>query len=381
MEPEGLDAADTAVVIPPSPRNLALYIIATTALLYVLDWAEALIISLLLGILLAYTLDPLVAWLGKIRVPRALGATAVMILVVWGILFGAYSLSGQIQSIISQMPEAASKLSAGLLRMHKDTLGNIEKMQKAATTVEKATNKVTGAPAKRTTHVVIDPAPFQLSTFLWSGSRGALAFLGQAMMVIFLAYFLLLSGDTFKRKMVRLAGPSLSSKKVTVNILDDINHSIQMYMFMLLVTNALVGLLTWGALSWFGVENAGAWAVAAALLHLIPYFGPMVTAIVTGMAAFLQFDSLIVAGAVGGVSLGIATFIGIFVTTWLTGRIARMNAPAVFVSLLFWTWLWGIWGMLLSIPIIVIIKVISERVEELHPIAELLGNLQSPASK
>jgi predicted PurR-regulated permease PerM len=305
----------------------------------------------------------------------------VMVLVVWGILFGAYSLSGQIQSIISQMPEAASKLSTGLLRMHKDTLGNFQKMQKAATTVEKATSKVTGAPSKRTTHVVIDQAPFQLSTLLWSGSRGVLVFLGQAMMVIFLAYFLLLSGDTFKRKMVRLAGPSLSSRKVTVNILDDINHSIQMYMFMLLVTNALVGLLTWGALSWFGVENAGAWAVAAALLHLIPYFGPLVTAIVTGMAAFLQFDSLIMAGMIGGISLVIATFVGIFVTTWLTGRIARMNAPAVFVSLLFWTWLWGIWGMLLSIPIIVIIKVISERVEELHPIAELLGNLQSPASK
>jgi predicted PurR-regulated permease PerM len=381
MESEGLDAADTAVATPPSPRNLALYVIATVALLYVLDWAESLIISLLLGILLAYTLDPLVAWLGKLKVPRALGATAVMVLVVWGILFGAYSLSGQIQSIISQMPEAASKLSTGLLRMHKDTLGNFQKMQKAATTVEKATSKVTGAPSKRTTHVVIDQAPFQLSTLLWSGSRGVLVFLGQAMMVIFLAYFLLLSGDTFKRKMVRLAGPSLSSRKVTVNILDDINHSIQMYMFMLLVTNALVGLLTWGALSWFGVENAGAWAVAAALLHLIPYFGPLVTAIVTGMAAFLQFDSLIMAGMIGGISLVIATFVGIFVTTWLTGRIARMNAPAVFVSLLFWTWLWGIWGMLLSIPIIVIIKVISERVEELHPIAELLGNLQSPVSK
>jgi predicted PurR-regulated permease PerM len=381
MESEGLDAVDTAVATPPSPRNLALYVIATVALLYVLDWAESLIISLLLGILLAYTLDPLVAWLGKLKVPRALGATVVMVLVVWGILFGAYSLSGQIQSIISQMPEAASKLSTGLLRMHKDTLGNFQKMQKAATTVEKATSKVTGAPSKRTTHVVIDQAPFQLSTLLWSGSRGVLVFLGQAMMVIFLAYFLLLSGDTFKRKMVRLAGPSLSSRKVTVNILDDINHSIQMYMFMLLVTNALVGLLTWGALSWFGVENAGAWAVAAALLHLIPYFGPLVTAIVTGMAAFLQFDSLIMAGMIGGISLVIATFVGIFITTWLTGRIARMNAPAVFVSLLFWTWLWGIWGMLLSIPIIVIIKVISERVEELHPIAELLGNLQSPVSK
>ncbi|HLD10098.1 MAG TPA: AI-2E family transporter, partial [Methylophilaceae bacterium] len=277
-----------------------------------------------------------------------------------------------------QLPEAASKLSAEVLRMQKGPLSNIQKMQNAATTVEKATSTVAGTlPAQRTTHIVIDPSPFKVGNFLWAGSKGALVFIGQAMMVIFLAYFLLLSGDTFKRKLVRLAGPTLSRKKITVNMLDDINHSIQNYMFLLLLTNALLGLLTWAALSWLGLENAGAWA-AAALMHLIPYFGPLVTAIVTGMAAFLQFDSVLMAVSVGGISLAIATFIGIFVTTWLTGRIAQMNATAVFISLLFWTWLWGIWGMLLSIPIIVIIKVISQHVEELNPMAELLGdNIQA----
>jgi predicted PurR-regulated permease PerM len=305
-----------------------------------------------------------------------------MAIVIWGILFGAYSLRDQIQSIITQLPEAANKLSAEVLRMQKGPLSNLQKMQNAATAVEKATSTVTGTlPAPRTTHIVIDSGPFKIGNFLWEGSMGVLVFIGQAVMVLFLAYFLLLSGDTFKRKLVRLAGPSLSRKKITVNILDDINNSIQNYMFMLLLTNALVGLLTWGALSWLGLENAGAWAVAAALLHLIPYFGPLITAIATGMAAFLQFDSLLMAATVGGISLVIATFIGIFVTTWLTGRIAQMNAAAVFISLLFWTWLWGIWGMLLSIPIIVIIKVISQHIEELHPLAELLGNKNAPNPK
>ena len=377
----------SSATLPPSglaveTRGLALRIIATVALIYALDWAQSFVISLLLGILLAYTLNPLVEWLGKIRIPRAVGATVVMAIVIWGILFGAYSLRGQIQSIITQLPEAASKLSAEVSRMQKDPASNIQKMQNAATVVEKATSTVTGTlPAQRTTHVVIDSSPFKVGDFLWAGSKGVLAFIGQATMVFFLAYFLLLSGDTFKRKLVRLAGPSLSRKKITVHILDDINNSIQNYMFLLLLTNALVGFLTWGALSWLGLENAGAWAVAAALLHLIPYFGPLVTAMVTGMAAFLQFDSLLMAMSVGGVSLLIATFIGIFVTTWLTGRIAQMNAAAVFISLLFWTWLWGIWGMLLSIPIIVIIKVVSQHVEELHPMAELLGNNTGPNSK
>jgi predicted PurR-regulated permease PerM len=116
-----------------------------------------------------------------------------------------------------------------------------------------------------------------------------------------------------------------------------------------------------------------AWAVAAGLLHIIPYLGPGLTAAATGMAAFMQFDSFSMALLVSGTSLAIATVVGTFVVTWMTGKIAKMNAAAVFISLLFWGWLWGVWGMLLSIPIIVIVKVVSERVEQLEPVAELLG--------
>jgi predicted PurR-regulated permease PerM len=124
---------------------------------------------------------------------------------------------------------------------------------------------------------------------------------------------------------------------------------------------------------WIGLENAGAWAVAAGLLHVIPYLGPGLTAIATGMVGFMQFDSFAMALLVSGAGLAIAIVVGTFITTWMTGRIAAMNSAAIFVSLLFWGWLWGVWGMLLSIPITVILKVISEQVEPLQPVAELLG--------
>jgi predicted PurR-regulated permease PerM len=159
-----------------------------------------------------------------------------------------------------------------------------------------------------------------------------------------------------------------------VNILDDINHSIQKYMLMLLTTNLLVALLSWIAFRWIGLDNPAAWGAAAGLLHIVPYLGPAVTAVATGIAAFVQFESLTMALLVAGASMAIATLVGTFVTTWMTGRIAHMNSAAVFISLLFWGWLWGVWGMLLSIPIIVIVKVVSQHVEQLHPMAELLGD-------
>jgi predicted PurR-regulated permease PerM len=218
------------------------------------------------------------------------------------------------------------------------------------------------------------PSHIHVSELLWAGSVNAMEFVGQAAMVVFLVYFLLTSGDTFKRKLVRLTGPSLANKRITVQILDEIGTSVQGYMFMLLVTNSLLAVMMWGVLRWVGLDNAGAWAVAAGLLHLIPYFGPLLVTLSTGLTALMQFGSLSTALLVAAASLAIATFIGIFVTTWMTGKIARMNPTAVFVGLLFWGWLWGVWGLLLGIPVLVVVKVVAEHVEQLHGIAELLSD-------
>ena len=354
---------------------MALGVLATLALVFALRWAQSFAISLLVGILLAYSLNPLVVWLERIKIPRIVGASVVMLTVMCALGLGTYSLRGQMQTIVAQLPEAASKLTARLASLQVAQFIDMQKVQTAARDIEKATGQAdSGASAgKQPTHVVVDQGGFKLSNVLWVGSMGALGFMGEAAMVGFLVFFLLLSGDTFKRKLVRLTGPSLSNKKITVHILDDINASIQRYMFMLFTTSVLVTLLSWIAFAWIGLENAGAWAVAAGLLHVVPYFGPVVTASATGLATFLQFDSLWMALLVSGASVGIATVVGIFVTTWMTGKIARMNAAAVFIALLFWSWLWGVWGLLLGIPIIFIAKVISQHVEQLHPVAELLS--------
>jgi predicted PurR-regulated permease PerM len=376
-------ALDASLVTLPSARmavdarGLALGVVAVLASVLALSWAQGFVVPLLVGIVISYTLNPLVAWLEAIKIPRVVGTIVVMASVIGALAMGAYSLRGQMQTIIEQLPEAATKFATALGRMQIGQIGSMQKVQSAATAVERATTQAAGgsaAPRQPATHVIVDQPTFKLSSFLWESSVGALGAMGQAAMVVFLVFFLLLGGDTFKRKLVRLTGPSLSKRKITVHILDDINGSIQKYMLMLLTTNLLVGLLSWVAFHWIGLENAGAWAAAAGLLHIVPYLGPGVTAIATGMAAFMQFESFAMALLVAGAFLTIATIVGTFVTTWMTGRIANMNSAAVFISLLFWGWLWGVWGMLLSIPIVVIVKVVSQHVEQLHPLAEALGD-------
>ncbi len=227
-------------------RGVALAVLAVLASLYALSWAQAFVVPLLLGIIFSYTLNPLVAWLEAMRLPRSVATIVVMAGVIAALGFGSYSLRGQVQTIIEQLPEAAAKFTSGLSRLQSSKGGNMQKVQSAATEVEKAANQAAAAPGlprQPATHVIVDQPTFKLGSFLWQSSMGAIGALGEALMVAFLVFFLLLGGDTFKRKLVRLTGPSMAKRKITVQILDDINGSLQKYMFMLLTTNLMVALL------------------------------------------------------------------------------------------------------------------------------------------
>src|SRR5271169_2230171 len=173
-------------------RGLALGVLAALVSVYALWWARDFAMPLLLGIVISYTLYPLVAWLEAIRIPRVVGTVIVMASVISALAFGMYSLRGQMQTIIGQLPEAATKLSAGIAGLRIGQIGDMQKVQSAATQVEKAATQAVGGPAPRqaATHVIVDQPTFKLSTFLWQSSMGTLEALGQAAMVVFLVFFL-----------------------------------------------------------------------------------------------------------------------------------------------------------------------------------------------
>jgi predicted PurR-regulated permease PerM len=196
----------------------------------------------------------------------------------------------------------------------------------------------------------------------------------QAPIVLLLAYFLLASGEHFRRKLVQLVGRSLSRKKDAVRILEEIDVQIQRYLLGVLGANVLVGLGTWLAFEALGMEQAGVWGACAGVLHFIPYLGPVIFAVASGMAGFMQFGNAFDALSVAGASLLVATAVGSVIMTWLQSRFASVNAAVLFIALLFFGWLWGVWGLLLGAPLVAIAKVICDRVESLKPVGELLGH-------
>lgn len=370
---EKVTAQDAGLIKPPSPTPLVrvsgfcLVTLTVLAVLFGLKAAQEFIVPVVMAIVVAYTLDPVVAMFERYRVPRWLGTIFVMSAIAVGIVGVIYVTQDQVNDMINALPEISGKLSRTLGGLLSGDGSFLEKLRNAASILQES-----GAP-KPGGRVVVAKSDGGLSDILLWGSKGLATFVGQATMCVFLVFFLLLSGNAFKRKFVKMAGKTLSQKKISVHMLDQINSSIHMYMAMMLVTNVALGVLSWIAFRLLGLENAATWAVVAGALHIIPYFGPLMTAVGTGIAGLVQFGEIGPALAISMSSVGIALLIGVVVTTWMSGRIARMNAVAVFILLLLFTWLWGIWGTLLSVPIAFIAKVVADHIEGLEALSEFLS--------
>lgn len=362
--------------------NLALIVLATIALVAALYLARGFFIPLLIGILASYALHPLVDWLKTCRVPRSIGAALVLALVVGGFSWIGVSMSDDAAAVIEKLPEAARKLRQDLNTARTDVPTALQNMQKAADELQGAAADAGAqpeAPAKpgtRTKPAVVAapaPEPTWLRDYTLAQSALLLTVAAQTPIVLLLTYFLLASGTHFRRKLVQLVGPSLAHQKDAVHILDEIDVQIQRYMLAMLLSNTLLAIATWLAFLALGLEQAAVWGVAAGVFHFIPYLGPALIAIGSGVAAFLQFGSPLYALAVASVSLLVAGAIGFVFMTWLQSRFARVNAAVLFISLLFFGWLWGVWGLLLGAPLVAIAKAVFDRVESLKPAGALLG--------
>jgi predicted PurR-regulated permease PerM len=355
--------------------SIALVILVSLLGIAMLRWASAFFIPLMIGVLLSYALSPVVDALQRIRVPRAVSA-AVLIFGMLGVTGGAmYSFSDDVNSLLDTLPAAASKLREAV-RSKVAGGATLDTVQKAAQQLEQAAQEAgpKTPPQRGVQRVIVEKPRFDLREHLWTGTVGLVSVIGQVVVVSFLTFFLLLSGDTFRRKLVKVTGESFAAKKITVQMLDEITGQIQRYLLVQLVASIVVGIAT--ALSFWaiGLNHAAAWGFFGALLNLIPYIG---AAIVTGAAAlagFVQFGEFHHAAYIALASLGIHTLVGNLLVPLWTSRASSMNPVVVFIGVLAWGWLWGVWGLLLGIPILMMVKAVCDRVEPLKPIGELLGN-------
>jgi predicted PurR-regulated permease PerM len=401
---------------PVDVRSLSLAMLAVLATIFALQWAKPILVPILLGVMFSYALTPVIDRLQRWRVPRALGASVVLAAILVLLGWGAWALSDDASALIATLPQVAQKVRHGLEGQRQKAGGSaIEKMQQAANELEQAaadaaasgasatsaasaasaasgpvpraraagatttttttttTSSPTSASSRNVTRVVIEHPTFNLRDYLWSGTLGVFAFLGQLMIVFFVTLFLLASGDTFRRKMVKLAGPRLSQKRITIQALDEVSEQIQRYLLVQLATSIVVGIATGLAFLAIGLDNAPVWGVVAAVTNLVPYVGAIVLGAGAALVGFIQFDSIDKGLIIGASAFAIHGVVGNLLTPWWTGRASRMSPFAVFVGVLAFGWLWGAIGLILGTPILMVVKTVCDRVDELKPVGEFLG--------
>jgi predicted PurR-regulated permease PerM len=203
------------------------------------------------------------------------------------------------------------------------------------------------------------------------GSLVALA--GYLTVVVFLIYFLLLSGSHFRRRIIEIAGPRLERRRITATIIDDINTQIQRFLLVRLVTSAIVALATWAVLAWMAVPQSAVWGILAGVVNSIPYFGPILVSGGLLVVGLTQSGDLLRAVEMSGAALVITSLEGWLLTPTLLGRTEHMHAVVVFLGLLVWTWIWGAWGTILAVPMLVFLKAIADHVDELKPVSRLMA--------
>ena len=390
--PESPVKSDDASTATPAPtvshtsilvRSNAIVVLALIALVVFLHWAQAVLIPIIFSVFMSYALTPIVDWLQrKAKLPKAVGAAVTLAIILGAVGWGLNSLQPEALDVLDIVPRAAQKFSTAVRGNPRQPGSAVEKMKKAASEIEKAADTATTTTTTTTTTTSSGGAPprsapdtssFKVRDYVLMGTASIIAGLGQLVVVVALVYFLLVAGDSFRRTLIRISGDTLAKKKITVQILDEIDLQIQRYLLVQIVTSALLGVLVWVAFAWIGLDNALFWACVGGVFHLIPYAGPTALVAITAMVAYVQFETLQPVAMIVGVTLALVGVIGLLLVPWLTQRMSRINAVIVFVALLFWGWLWGVWGLLLGVPIVMAIKAVCERVEDLRPISEFLG--------
>ncbi|WP_342616377.1 AI-2E family transporter [Rhodoferax sp. GW822-FHT02A01] len=363
--------------MPVDVRSVSLALLAFLGSLFALRWAQAVVIPVLLGLMISYALSPLVDRLERWRLPRAIGAALLIVSLFGAVGWTAWSVSDDAAALIESLPEAAQKVRQALRDQRGASETTIHKVQRAASEIERAAQEggaAEPATVRGVTRVRIERTQFDIKDYLWVGTLGLAASIGEAMVVVFIAFFLLASGNTFRRKMVRIAGPTFAQKRITVQALDEITAQVQRYLLAQAFTSVVVGLATWVLFGLMGLDHAAVWGVGAALANLVPYIGSLVVTGGASLVGFVQFGSFHMALAIASVSMVLHTLSGNLLTPWLTSRTSRMNAVTVFIGVLAFGWLWGVWGLFLGVPILTTIKAVCDRVDDLKPIGELLGD-------
>ncbi|MDB5800344.1 MAG: hypothetical protein JWL63_1283 [Rhodocyclales bacterium] len=362
--------AETAPPVVEKPGKLARIIKAdrsvpvmglfVLAVFYTVYFAKPFLLPVMLALFLVFVLRPLVRVLNqRLRLPLPLGSALVVFGLLGALGVGGAVLSGPAMDWIERAPSSMHDIDQKIGKLKR----SVQNMQRATQRIDDLT-KV--EPQNRVREVAM--ARISFGSMLLAGTQ---AFMLSAFSVVILVFFLLASGDSLLRKVVKIT-PSLRDKIKAVEIARTVERDVGRYLLTLTGINLVLGVATTLAMFALGMPNAMLWGAMAFGLNFIPYLGATITLVVLTVVAVLTFDQIGHAALVPVVFLSITTLEGQILQPFVIGRSFSVNPVLVFLSLLFWGWMWGIVGMLMAVPILVTFKILCAHIESLASIHEFM---------
>jgi predicted PurR-regulated permease PerM len=340
-----------------SHATVGLFILAC---LYTVAFARPFLLPLTIALMLYFLLMPAVRFLTRLRIPEPVGATLVVGALVAGLTASVYALSWPASEWMAKAPESLRRIEDRAQKV----LRPIRRMTQTAEQME----RITTIESRPTPEVKVSEPGLGAAVF-----GGMQTFLADALVVFTLLFFLLASGDRLLSKLVH-AMPRLQDRKRAADIAREIERQVSAYLYVTTLINLGFGAVVAATMALMGMPNAVLWGVLAAVTSYIPYLGGLLCTLLLGMAAVLAFPDWTRAMMVPLVFAILETLKGYVIMPLLTGRRLTLNAPVLFVGLLFWWWVWGIPGALLAVPILSVVKIVCERIEGWRPLAEFLGD-------
>jgi len=343
-------------LLRPSVAVTGLFVLA---LFFALHEGRAFFLPVVVALLLHFLLSPVVRTLSRARIPEPLGAAVVLGGLLVAASVAGYYLAGPTREWLAQAPASVSQTQARIRRLLKP----VAQVTRTAEQVAQATDVNEG----RTPQVVVKGP--SLVDRLFGTTESLVAGI---VMVVVLLYFLLASGDLFLQKILR-GLPQLEDKRSVGAIAREAEASVSHYLIAMALINVGQGLLLAGAMALLGVPNPLLWGTLAAVLAWIPYIGALTMLVVLALLGFRTFDALGQALLVPGAFLAINLVVSNLVSPNVLGRRLKLNRVAILLGLFFWSWIWGVPGAFVAVPLLATFKILCDHVDALRPVGEFLG--------
>lgn len=344
--------------LPSEPQPIFLAVLLVLALLAAAYVARSIAMPLVFALMLKLTLQPLMRMMEKLRAPRIVAALLIIAALLAAIVLLGAAVAGPAGAWIARLPDDLPKIQARLTYLREPVDLTLKFFQQV--------EGIGSSEPLRQSPVAFAEA--EALGVLFSGAQG---FVGELFTTILFLFFLLIAGDQFLRRLVEIL-PGFSAKRQAVDITMQIESDIGAYLETITIMNALVGAATAGAMHWLGVGDALLWGLVAFALNFAPIIGPTIGICIFAIVGLLTSENIWHALAPAASYFCIHLAEGEAITPMLLARRFTVNPLLVIVSLVFWFWMWGIPGAILSAPMLASLKIVCDRVRPLAALGHLL---------